>query len=230
MAVNVVIGLYYYLAWAASLYSRLRPGGEPAVVPDLLVRRPGDRHHARCRRCGCRSRPAWCCGSAERATRTPAGNVPGPPPAFLHRAPPRQRRQDRRPARRDDRADPARGRPGSAAAAGSRSPSLIALGTNGFAYFFSDKLALRSMRARPVSEAEQPAHVPDRPRAVHRGPAADAAALRLADQRAQRVRDRPQPAQRRGLLHRGHPRACSTSASCAGCSATSCRTSTTATS
>src|SRR3954471_1932837 len=33
---------------------------------------------------------------------------------------------------------------------------LIALGTNGFAYFFSDKLALRSMRARPVSEAEQP--------------------------------------------------------------------------
>jgi heat shock protein HtpX len=34
---------------------------------------------------------------------------------------------------------------------------LIALGTNGFAYFFSDKLALRSMRARPVSEAVQPA-------------------------------------------------------------------------
>jgi heat shock protein HtpX len=34
---------------------------------------------------------------------------------------------------------------------------VIALGTNGFAYFFSDRLALRSMRARPVSEAEQPA-------------------------------------------------------------------------
>jgi len=34
---------------------------------------------------------------------------------------------------------------------------LIALGTNGFAYFFSDRRALRSMRARPVSEAEQPA-------------------------------------------------------------------------
>src|SRR6476661_1288432 len=33
---------------------------------------------------------------------------------------------------------------------------LIALGTNGFSYFYSDKLALRSMRARPVSEAEQP--------------------------------------------------------------------------
>jgi heat shock protein HtpX len=34
---------------------------------------------------------------------------------------------------------------------------LIALVTNGLAYFYSDKLALRSMRARPVSEAEQPA-------------------------------------------------------------------------
>jgi heat shock protein HtpX len=33
---------------------------------------------------------------------------------------------------------------------------LIALGVNGGSYFYSDKLALRSMRARPVSEAEQP--------------------------------------------------------------------------
>jgi heat shock protein HtpX len=33
---------------------------------------------------------------------------------------------------------------------------VLALGINGFTYFFSDKIALRSMRARPVSEAEQP--------------------------------------------------------------------------
>src|SRR5580765_8044009 len=33
---------------------------------------------------------------------------------------------------------------------------LVALVTNGIAYFYSDKLALRSMRARQVSEAEQP--------------------------------------------------------------------------
>jgi heat shock protein HtpX len=33
---------------------------------------------------------------------------------------------------------------------------VIALGVNGFAYFYSDKIALRSMRAYPVSQAEQP--------------------------------------------------------------------------
>ncbi len=34
---------------------------------------------------------------------------------------------------------------------------VIAVVMNGVSYFFSDRIALRSMRARPVSEAEQPA-------------------------------------------------------------------------
>jgi heat shock protein HtpX len=34
---------------------------------------------------------------------------------------------------------------------------VIALATNGIAYFFSDRIALRSMRAHPVSEVEAPA-------------------------------------------------------------------------
>ncbi|SNS31043.1 Heat shock protein. Metallo peptidase. MEROPS family M48B [Actinomadura meyerae] len=33
---------------------------------------------------------------------------------------------------------------------------IIALGTNGIAYFFSDRIALRSMRAHPVGEVEAP--------------------------------------------------------------------------
>src|SRR5512135_996664 len=33
---------------------------------------------------------------------------------------------------------------------------IFALAMNGFAYFYSDKIALRSMRAYPVSQAEQP--------------------------------------------------------------------------
>lgn len=44
---------------------------------------------------------------------------------------------------------------------GGRTGLTIAFGfallTNGFSYFYSDKLALRAMRAVPVSEAEQPA-------------------------------------------------------------------------
>src|ERR1051325_4443784 len=35
--------------------------------------------------------------------------------------------------------------------------AVFAIGLNGFSYFYSDTLALRSMRAYPVSEVDQPA-------------------------------------------------------------------------
>ncbi|ADG87057.1 protease HtpX [Thermobispora bispora] len=40
--------------------------------------------------------------------------------------------------------------------AGVRIAFVAALAVNGFAYFFSDRIALSAMRARPVSEVEQP--------------------------------------------------------------------------
>ncbi len=39
---------------------------------------------------------------------------------------------------------------------GIRFALVVALATNGIAYFFSDRIALSAMRARPVSEVEQP--------------------------------------------------------------------------
>ncbi len=216
MAVNVVIGLVLLPGVGGERCTRrtdrrgaarrrtASPGptawrsGSPSVPPS-----------------GSRWPPAWCCGSADRPAGTPS----------LARSFPCQELTARR-------STPVRGASVHRHANGVKTAVLlallsglillvgrwlggptgltiaivIALGTNGFAYFFSDKLALRSMRARPVSEAEQPAMYRIVARALDRRPPADAPALRLPDQRAQRVRHRPQPAQRGGLLHRGHPR------------------------
>ena len=92
MAVNVVIGLDYYLAWAASLYGRPEPWRAPAVVPHLLVGRDRRRASRSVRPSGCRSLRDWYCASADggagtsgagraffRSTGRPPGH-PRPPP------------------------------------------------------------------------------------------------------------------------------------------------------
>ena len=120
MAVNVVIGLYYYLAWAASLYVPLRPGARArrrTGSPGPTAWRSASRSVPRC---GSRWRPAWCCGSAERASRERLArrtfaDAAACVPATVHRHANGAKTAVLLAAA--VRADPARGAPGSAAAA-----------------------------------------------------------------------------------------------------------------
>ena len=69
-----------------------------------------------------------------------------------------------------------------------------ACATTAYGYWNSDKLAIRAMRARPVSEVEQPAMYRIVRELSTAGPPADAPAVRLADGGPERLRHRPQPA------------------------------------
>ena len=107
---------------------------------------------------------------------------------------------------------------------------VIGLVFVGGSYWFSDKLAVKAARAKPVSREEAPqlyAIVEDLTAA---GRPPDAEALHLARAAAQRLRHRPQP---RTTPRSRSPRASSRSStrtSCGACSPTSSATSATATS
>ena len=84
--------------------------------------------------------------------------------------------------------------------------ALIGLATTFYGYWNSDKLAIRAMHAYPVSEAEAPVMYRIVSELSTARRQADAPAVHLADPGPERLRDRPQPRERRRLLHRGHPR------------------------
>jgi heat shock protein HtpX len=154
---------------------RRRPRACPASAGGCGRRgaAPGSRPPARCARAlgvaaGVAGVVPGCCGRPR--SRTRAREPPGPRAALTrcrslrriegalrpHGSPALQRTEDR----------PAAGRPlGLPARSSGRLLGgstglvialLIALGINAFSFWNSDKLALRAMRARPVSEAEQP--------------------------------------------------------------------------
>ena len=84
--------------------------------------------------------------------------------------------------------------------------ALVVAGVMNFvSYWFSDKIVLKMYRGREVSPAEAPRFHAIVDRLIVRAESAEAEALRPPRRLPERLRDRPQPAARRGRRDRGHP-------------------------
>ena len=95
----------------------------------------------------------------------------------------------------------------------------------GGSYWFSDKLAIKAARAKPVTRARLPELYAIVDELTQRAGMPDAQALHVARAAAQRLRHRSQPEPRRGVRDPGHPAGARPRTSCAACSPTSSRTS-----
>ena len=82
---------------------------------------------------------------------------------------------------------------------------VLAVVFNFAMYWFSDKIAIATTRSKPVTEQEMPDYYRIVRRARERAEHADAEAVRLGDDAAERLRDRPEPRARIGGRDPGHP-------------------------
>ena len=84
---------------------------------------------------------------------------------------------------------------------------IVAVGMNGFAYFFSDKIALKSSGAQPVTREQAPRLYAVMERLAAKGNLPMPKLYVIPQAAAQRLRHRPQPLARFGGRYRGLARA-----------------------
>ena len=92
---------------------------------------------------------------------------------------------------------------------------IVALAMNFFSYWFSDKLVLKMYNAQEVDETSAPQFYRMVRELAQTRRLADAARVPDQRRRAERLRHRPQPGERRGRRHHRHHARAFASANCA---------------